>query len=82
MKDRLSIREKEVLHLILNESSSLEIAGLLTLSVRTVDTHRKNIAKKTNTKSLVGLMKFAIRAELVEDYHYKPGILKRNKLTT
>jgi DNA-binding NarL/FixJ family response regulator len=62
----LSERELEVLKLIVLEHSSEVIADKLCISKRTVDTHRKNIMEKTGTKSLVGLIKFAIRNNLAE----------------
>lgn len=58
----LSPREKEVLTLIVNELTSKEIAEKLFISKQTVDTHRLNIMSKTGSKSLVGLIKFAVKA--------------------
>jgi len=71
VKSILTKREEEILILILEEITSSEIAAKLNLSVRTVDTHRKNILRKTNCKTLVGVIKFAIKAGLIEDYHFK-----------
>ncbi|MFH2144054.1 MAG: response regulator transcription factor [Bacteroidota bacterium] len=62
----LSEREKEVLELICQEYSSDEIAGKLFISRRTVDTHRQHIYEKTGCKTIVSLIKFAIRNQLVE----------------
>ncbi len=65
-KDRvLSDREHEVLKLIAREFSNKQIAKALFISERTVETHRKNIFRKTNTKSIVGLIKYAIENKLV-----------------
>ena len=44
----LSPKETEILRYVLQEMSSAEIAEKLELSKRTIDTHRKNIIKKTN----------------------------------
>lgn len=66
----LSQREKEILKLIVRERSSLDIAHELKISIRTVDTHRKNIAKKLKTKSLIGLTKYAIREGMVDGFLY------------
>jgi len=63
---QLSEREIEVLKLIVEEYSSEKIAEKLFISKRTVDTHRINILSKTNCKTLVGLIKFAIRNNLIE----------------
>ncbi len=61
----LTIREKEILKLIAKEYSNIQIATELFISERTVETHRKNIFRKTNTKSIVGLIKYAYEHELV-----------------
>jgi DNA-binding CsgD family transcriptional regulator len=75
-KTRLSEREKEILLLVLNEHSSQSVASILNLSIRTVDTHRKNILRKTGCNTMIGLLKFAIKAGLMEGYSYKhPSLL-------
>jgi DNA-binding NarL/FixJ family response regulator len=61
----LSEREIEVLRLIVEEKSSQEIADQLFISKRTVDSHRKNLLQKTNTKTVVGLMRFAFENQIV-----------------
>ena len=66
----LSDREKEVLTLICLQKSSTEIGQLLNISPRTVDGHRNNLLQKTESKSLVGLVVFAIQNDLfVPDFH-------------
>jgi DNA-binding CsgD family transcriptional regulator len=62
----LTDRETEILKLILNEISTVEIAIKLNLSKRTVDTHRRNIMRKTSAVNLIGLFKYAIKHDLVE----------------
>lgn len=62
----LTERELEILKLIVQELSSEEIAQKLFISRRTVDTHRKHILQKTKSKTIVSLIKFAFRNELVE----------------
>jgi len=57
----LSSREKEVLSLIVKEFTSEEIAEKLFISKKTVDNHRQHILEKTNCKSTVGLVKFAVK---------------------
>lgn len=59
--NKLSEREKEVLSLIVKEYTSEEIAQKLFISKKTVDNHRQHLLEKTNTKSTVGLVKFAIK---------------------
>lgn len=61
----LTAREREVLHLIAKEYTNKQIAEELFISERTVETHRKNIFRKTKTSSLVGLIKFAYANNLI-----------------
>ena len=65
-KSALTQREKEVLELIVQEYTSKEIADKLNISKQTVDTHRLNIMQKTDCKTLVGLMKYAIQSGYVK----------------
>ncbi len=64
---RLSVREKEILNLIAREYSNLEIANKLFISERTVETHRRNIFTKTKTKTIVGLIRYAIANEIIDE---------------
>jgi len=73
MAHSLTPREHEILALIVMEFSSCEIARQLELSVRTVETHRKNIYRKTQTSNLVGLIKYSIRMGLVEGFYFAPA---------
>lgn len=57
----LSEREREILSLIVREYTSEEIAEKLHISKRTVDNHRTNLLEKTNCKSTIGLVKFALK---------------------
>jgi len=61
----LTPREKEILNLVAREFSNEKIANKLFISERTVETHRRNIFTKTNTKSIVGLIKHALKYELI-----------------
>lgn len=65
-KTELTEREREILLLILEEFSSKEIADKLSISKRTVDTHRIHIMEKTRTRTLVGLIKYAIQHQILE----------------
>ncbi len=58
---QLSLREKEILALILKEFTSEEIAEKLFISKKTVDNHRQNLFVKCNCRSTVGLVKYAIK---------------------
>jgi two-component system, NarL family, nitrate/nitrite response regulator NarL len=64
-KGVLTSREVEILKLIAREHSSKQIAEILFISERTVETHRKNILRKTGANSLVGLVKYAYANNLV-----------------
>lgn len=56
----LSSREKEILRLIGEGSTSQEIADRLFIGKSTVDTHRKNILKKMNIHGKTDLIRFAV----------------------
>ena len=58
---RLSPREKEVLQLVVEGKSSAEIADILSLSVKTVDTYRSRLMHKLDISDLPSLVKFAIQ---------------------
>ena len=62
----LTEREMEVLKLIADEYSNPEIAEKLFISVRTVDTHRRNLLDKLGVKNTAGLVKYAIKHGLLE----------------
>ncbi|MCF7810443.1 response regulator transcription factor [bacterium] len=57
----LSSREREVLQLLTEGKSNREVAESLNISVKTVETHRKNIMEKLNIHSIAELTKYAIR---------------------
>ena len=61
----LTNREIEIIQLINKEFSNKAIAQALFISERTVETHRKNIFRKTNTQSVVGLLRYAREQMLI-----------------
>lgn len=61
---KLTKREVQVLQLMAEGSSNKEIASLLHISVKTVETHRQHIVSKLGIRSLAKLTKFAIREGL------------------
>lgn len=61
----LSAREKEVLKLIAMEHTNQEIADKLFISVRTVDSHKRNLLEKTGAKNIAGLVMYAVEHSLV-----------------
>ncbi|HET6317009.1 MAG TPA: response regulator transcription factor [Chloroflexota bacterium] len=64
--DRLSPREREVLQLAAEGHSTRAIAGLLCLSTKTVEHHRASVMTKLGLHGQTELVKYAIRAGLVE----------------
>lgn len=58
-KFRLSRQEKEIIKLIIDGKTSIEIALFLNISKTTVDTHRKNINRKLEISNSSSLIKFA-----------------------
>ncbi len=62
---KLTGRELEILKLIAQEYSNAQIAQTLFISERTVETHRKNMLRKTNNKTIVGLLKYAMEKQMI-----------------
>lgn len=62
----LSDRELEIIRLIEKEYNNRQIAEMLFISERTVETHRKNIFRKTNTNTVIGLVKYAYEHRLLQ----------------
>ena len=63
---KLTLREREILQLILQEKSNQEISDALLISKRTVETHKKNTFLKLGVKNNIGLAKIAIKNKLFE----------------
>ncbi|MEI7585245.1 LuxR C-terminal-related transcriptional regulator [Runella sp.] len=61
----LTNREIQILQLIIAELTTEEIAKHLSISIATVETHRRHLLRKMGVKSVVGLVKEAIRQNLV-----------------
>ncbi len=61
----LTAREIEIIALIEKEFNNKQIADALFISERTVETHRKNIFRKTSTNSVLGLIKYAYEHKLI-----------------
>lgn len=62
----LTEREIEILKLISLELSGKEISEKLFISSYTVETHRKNLIKKLNVKNTIGLVKYALKNNLIK----------------
>ena len=68
----LTLREKEVLRLIVEGKTSKEIADLLFISPRTMENHRAKIMKKLGVKKSVELVRYAIQERLIPACHKSP----------
>lgn len=62
---KLSARQLEVLQLLAAGNSTREIAQLLTVSVKTVETHRAQVMRRLAIRDLAGLVRYSIRVGLV-----------------
>lgn len=65
-KETLSQREKEIISLVVKGMTNQEIADSLFLSIHTVITHRRNIARKLEIHSATGLTIYAIVNKIVD----------------
>ncbi len=63
-KSEFTSREREILQLICQEYSSKEIADKLCIGICTVETHRRSMFLKTGSKSVVGLIRYAVENNL------------------
>ncbi|MFY9530186.1 MAG: response regulator transcription factor [Candidatus Acidiferrales bacterium] len=65
-KGRLTSREREIVQLLSEGKSSKEVASVLDISVKTAETHRANIMRKLEIHSVAGIVRYAVRNQLVE----------------
>lgn len=64
-KTLITKREKEIMKLIVKGYTSAEIADLLFISTRTVETHRSNLMNKLKLKNTAALVRYAMEEDLV-----------------
>lgn len=62
----LTAREREIVQMLAEGKSNKEIANNLSISVKTVETHRATVMRKLDISSIVELVHYAIRNQLVE----------------
>jgi len=62
----LTEREKQIVRFIAEDRSSEQIGASLNISVKTVEFHRKAITAKLGVKGTAGLVRYAIRAGLID----------------
>jgi two-component system response regulator NreC len=65
-EDILSPREREVLQLIAEGYTNKQIAGILTISIKTVQAHRLNLMQKLDLHDRGELIKYAIQKKIIE----------------
>jgi DNA-binding NarL/FixJ family response regulator len=63
--DGLTSRQREILQLVSEGKSSKEVAQLLDISLKTVESHRSQIMDRLNIHDLAGLVRYAVRTGLV-----------------
>jgi len=63
--DLLTSRQRDVLQLIAEGNSNKEIAKLLCIATKTVETHRGQVMKKLNIHDVTGLVRYAIRTGII-----------------
>lgn len=63
--ERLTSRQREILQLIAERHNTKDIAQVLSISVKTVETHRAQLMDRLGIHDVPGLVRFAIRAGLV-----------------
>ncbi len=61
----ISKKEREILQLIAEGGKTRDIAQKLGVSIKTIETHRRNIMKKLNIFNVAGLTKFAIKEGII-----------------
>jgi DNA-binding NarL/FixJ family response regulator len=62
----LSPREETIVRLIAEGYSNKEVSSLLSVSIKTTETHRATAMRKLNVRSTAGLVRFAVRNKLLE----------------
>lgn len=63
---QLTKRETEIIKMIAEELTNGEIAEKLNISIRTVDTHRRNLLQKLDVKNTAGLVRYALQNGLLD----------------
>lgn len=66
IRKSLSAREREIVQLLTEGRSSKEVATVLGIRVKTVDTHRANIMYKLEIHSITDLVRYALRNNIIE----------------
>jgi DNA-binding NarL/FixJ family response regulator len=64
----LTPREREVIQLVAEGKTTKEVATVLSLSVKTAETHRTNLMRKLDLHSIAALTLYAVRNGIVQIY--------------
>jgi DNA-binding NarL/FixJ family response regulator len=65
-RNRLTVREREIVQLLAEGKSSKEVAVALGISVKTAETHRANIMRKLELHSVSELVRYAVKNQIIE----------------
>jgi DNA-binding NarL/FixJ family response regulator len=63
--DRLTPRQREVLQLVVEGKTTKEIAAMLEVGVKTVETHRAKLMESLDIHDIAGLIRYAIRSRMI-----------------
>jgi DNA-binding NarL/FixJ family response regulator len=64
--ERLTTREREVVQLVAEGKTTKEIAQILGISEKTIETHRTNVLRRLRLRSAIDLVRYAIRNHIIE----------------
>ena len=64
--NRLTSREREILQLISEGNTAKQVASILGLSSKTVETHRSNLSRKLKIHDVTSLVRYAVRNQIIE----------------
>jgi DNA-binding NarL/FixJ family response regulator len=65
-RDRITSREREIIQLLSEGKKNKEIASLLSISIKTVETHRSNVMRKLEIHTTSELVRYAVRNQIIE----------------
>jgi DNA-binding NarL/FixJ family response regulator len=66
LHNRATSREREIIQLLSEGKKNKEIASLLNISIKTVETHRSNVMRKLEMHSVTELVRYAVRNQIIE----------------
>jgi len=65
LHDRITSREREIIQLLCEGKKNKEIASSLSISIKTVETHRSNVMRKLEIHNVSELVRYAVRRGLI-----------------